>query len=88
MRLGRGFSEHGECSVTHSRSRGLQLFFCPLPPPSPCRINTEGVIERVKDLFRGHRELILGFNTFLPKARHLGFSRAPGRGMLERRTLS
>ena len=32
-----------------------------------CRINTEGVIERVKSLFRGNRELILGFNTFLPK---------------------
>ncbi|KAK9837425.1 hypothetical protein WJX81_001540 [Elliptochloris bilobata] len=31
------------------------------------RINTEGVIERVKSLFRGNRELILGFNTFLPK---------------------
>lgn len=23
----------------------------------------------MKDLFRGHRELILGFNTFLPKVR-------------------
>lgn len=32
-----------------------------------CRIDTTGVIERVKDLFRGHRDLILGFNTFLPK---------------------
>ena len=31
------------------------------------RIDTAGVIVRVKDLFRGHRELILGFNTFLPK---------------------
>lgn len=30
------------------------------------RIDTTGVIERVKDLFKGHRELILGFNTFLP----------------------
>eukprot|EP00232_Nephroselmis_pyriformis_P019508 CAMPEP_0182880668 /NCGR_PEP_ID=MMETSP0034_2-20130328/16687_1 /TAXON_ID=156128 /ORGANISM="Nephroselmis pyriformis, Strain CCMP717" /LENGTH=677 /DNA_ID=CAMNT_0025013665 /DNA_START=122 /DNA_END=2152 /DNA_ORIENTATION=+ len=29
-------------------------------------INTEGVIHRVKVLFKGHRELILGFNTFLP----------------------
>jgi paired amphipathic helix protein Sin3a len=26
-----------------------------------------GVIARVKDLFRGHTDLILGFNTFLPK---------------------
>ncbi|KAI8469341.1 MAG: hypothetical protein J3K34DRAFT_522233 [Monoraphidium minutum] len=31
------------------------------------RIDTAGVIQRVKDLFRGHKELILGFNTFLPK---------------------
>lgn len=29
-------------------------------------IDTEGVIRRVKTLFRGHRELILGFNQFLP----------------------
>ena len=33
------------------------------------RINTEGVIKRVKTLFKGHRELILGFNTFLPQVR-------------------
>jgi hypothetical protein len=33
------------------------------------RINTEGVIKRVKSLFKGHRELILGFNTFLPQVR-------------------
>ena len=32
------------------------------------RIDTNGVIVQVKQLFRGHRELILGFNTFLPKA--------------------
>ncbi|XP_022151191.1 paired amphipathic helix protein Sin3-like 4 isoform X1 [Momordica charantia] len=31
------------------------------------RIDTAGVIARVKDLFKGHRDLILGFNTFLPK---------------------
>lgn len=34
-----------------------------------CRIDTAGVIARVKDLFRGHKELVLGFNTFLPKVR-------------------
>lgn len=34
-----------------------------------CRIDTSGVIVRVKQLFKGHRELILGFNTFLPKVR-------------------
>ena len=55
-----------------------ELLLCILARPSagpardarigrPCRINTEGVIERVKSLFRGNRELILGFNTFLPK---------------------
>ena len=31
------------------------------------RVDTAGVIIKVKDLFKGHRELILGFNTFLPK---------------------
>uniref|UniRef100_A0A1D1XQ92 Paired amphipathic helix protein Sin3-like 4 n=1 Tax=Anthurium amnicola TaxID=1678845 RepID=A0A1D1XQ92_9ARAE len=31
------------------------------------RIDTSGVIARVKELFRGHMNLILGFNTFLPK---------------------
>ncbi|CAM8916122.1 unnamed protein product [Rhodiola kirilowii] len=30
------------------------------------RIGTVGVIERVKELFQGHPDLILGFNTFLP----------------------
>lgn len=35
-----------------------------------CRINTEGVIHQVKMLFNGHVELILGFNTFLPKVWH------------------
>ncbi|KAK6160077.1 hypothetical protein DH2020_003458 [Rehmannia glutinosa] len=30
-------------------------------------IDTSGVILRVKELFKGYRDLILGFNTFLPK---------------------
>ena len=30
-------------------------------------IDTPGVIDRVLQLFDGHRELILGFNTFLPE---------------------
>ncbi len=34
-----------------------------------CRVDTAGVIIKVKELFKGHRELILGFNTFLPKVR-------------------
>lgn len=29
-------------------------------------IDTPGVIARVSDLFKGHPELIVGFNTFLP----------------------
>ncbi len=33
------------------------------------RIDTVGVIQKVKKLFKGHRELILGFNTFLPRVR-------------------
>ncbi|AES59652.2 putative transcription regulator Others family [Medicago truncatula] len=35
------------------------------------RVDTDGVIERVKELFRGHRDLILGFNTFLPKGHEI-----------------
>lgn len=31
------------------------------------RISTPGVIEKVKNLFRGYNKLILGFNTFLPE---------------------
>ena len=31
------------------------------------RIDTAGVIIRVKELFKGHKQLVLGFNTFLPK---------------------
>ncbi|KAJ7555921.1 hypothetical protein O6H91_05G061000 [Diphasiastrum complanatum] len=31
------------------------------------RIDPAGVIARVKDLFKGHPRLIIGFNTFLPK---------------------
>nr|XP_025690647.1 paired amphipathic helix protein Sin3-like 5 isoform X1 [Arachis hypogaea] len=31
------------------------------------RTDTDDVIARVKELFKGHRNLIVGFNTFLPK---------------------
>jgi len=37
-------------------------------------IDTPGVIDRVLQLFHGHRELILGFNTFLVRAPPLPFS--------------
>lgn len=32
----------------------------------PASIDTPGVISRVSSLFKGHPELIVGFNTFLP----------------------
>lgn len=32
-----------------------------------CRVDTNGVIARVKELFKGYDDLLLGFNTFLPK---------------------
>ena len=38
-------------------------------------IDTPGVIDRVLQLFHGHRELILGFNTFLVRAPPLPFPR-------------
>jgi len=30
------------------------------------RIDTTGVVARVKELFKGQKDLILGLNTFLP----------------------
>ena len=32
-----------------------------------CRFNLVSGIEEVKELLKGHRDLILGFNVFLPK---------------------
>ena len=48
-------------------------FACPPPfdPINEYRIDTEGVIKRVKTIFKGHRDLILGFNQFLPKVREI-----------------
>jgi len=37
-------------------------------------INTPGVIERVKNLFRGYNKLILGFNTFLPEGEGIWYN--------------
>ena len=37
-------------------------------------IDTPGVIERVLQLFNGHRMLILGFNTFLPPGYKIEFT--------------
>lgn len=39
-----------------------------------CRTDTAGVIARVKELFKGNRKLLLGFNTFLPKGYEISFS--------------
>ncbi|GJZ69507.1 paired amphipathic helix protein Sin3-like protein 3, partial [Tanacetum coccineum] len=39
------------------------------------RINTKGVIAKVKELFKEHQELILGFNPFLPKGFEITLSR-------------
>lgn len=36
-----------------------------------CSIDANGVIVRVVQLFKGHRNLILGFNAFLPKTHHI-----------------
>ena len=49
----------------------LRRGFLPAPSSSPLprRIDTDGVIKRVKTIFKGHKDLILGFNQFLPKVR-------------------
>ena len=44
------------------------------------------MIKQVKELFAGHRELILGFNTFLPKGYEIKLPpepAAPQRGPVE-----
>jgi len=46
------------------------------------RIDTSGVIARLKDLFKGHRNLILGFNIFVPKGSELDYGIDPF-GVLE-----
>ncbi|KAJ9549153.1 hypothetical protein OSB04_021696 [Centaurea solstitialis] len=42
------------------------------------RTDTTGVIARVKELFEGHQELILGFNPFLPKGYEMTLPREHG----------
>ncbi|KAJ0652273.1 putative transcription regulator Others family [Helianthus annuus] len=39
------------------------------------RLDTTGVIAKVKELFDGHQELISGFNPFLPKGSEITLSR-------------
>jgi paired amphipathic helix protein Sin3a len=43
-------------------------------PNSLFSIDTPGVIERVSTLFRGHPNLIIGFNTFLPPGYRIDIS--------------
>ena len=49
------------------------------------RTDTAGVIARVKELFKGHTNLILGFNTFLPKGYEITLeeAEAPPKKMVE-----
>jgi hypothetical protein len=78
-RLGPMSGRRAACGTLHSRwalsmcararARICTALAAPRRPPPPSSIDTAGVIQRVKDLFRGHKELILGFNTFLPKVR-------------------
>lgn len=42
----------------------------------PHRIDTCGVIARVKDLFKGHPDLILRFNNFLPNGYEINLIQA------------
>ncbi|XP_051117485.1 paired amphipathic helix protein Sin3-like 2 isoform X2 [Andrographis paniculata] len=49
------------------------------------RIDTTGVIGRVKELFNGHPNLILGFNTFLPKGYEITLT--DGEGAPPKRTV-
>ena len=45
-------------------------------------IDTSEVIRRVSNLFRGHRELILGFNTFLPPGYKIELREHPTTGCI------
>uniref|UniRef100_A0A8D3CQR4 SIN3 transcription regulator family member Aa n=1 Tax=Scophthalmus maximus TaxID=52904 RepID=A0A8D3CQR4_SCOMX len=44
----------------------MQKSVCPQPLQFFFAIDTPGVISRVSQLFKGHPDLIMGFNTFLP----------------------
>jgi paired amphipathic helix protein Sin3a len=46
------------------------------------KIDTSGVIARLKDLFKGHTNLILGFNIFVPKGSKFDYGIDPF-GVLE-----
>ncbi|KAI4320443.1 hypothetical protein MLD38_033924 [Melastoma candidum] len=51
----------------HDQREKYDLFLEVMKDFKAQRTDTAGVIARVKELFKGHNNLILGFNTFLPK---------------------
>jgi len=51
-----------KCGVLYIKKQFFSIFLLVLS-----RTDTAGVIKRVKELFKGHNNLIFGFNTFLPK---------------------
>ncbi|XP_010548113.1 PREDICTED: paired amphipathic helix protein Sin3-like 5 isoform X2 [Tarenaya hassleriana] len=51
----------------HDNNKTYDNFLSVMKDFKAQRIDTSGVIERVKDLFKGYQELLLGFNAFLPK---------------------
>ncbi|XP_051132564.1 paired amphipathic helix protein Sin3-like 3 isoform X2 [Andrographis paniculata] len=53
--------------VFHDRKDKYDEFINVMKDFKAQRINTAAVMSKVKELFKGHRDLILGFNAFLPK---------------------
>ncbi|XP_024977517.1 paired amphipathic helix protein Sin3-like 2 isoform X2 [Cynara cardunculus var. scolymus] len=51
----------------HDQREKYDMFLDVMKDFKAQRIDTTGVIARVKELFKGHNNLIFGFNTFLPK---------------------
>ncbi|KAI3761948.1 hypothetical protein L1987_52371 [Smallanthus sonchifolius] len=51
----------------HDQREKYDMFLDVMKDFKAQRIDTTGVIARVKGLFKGHNNLIFGFNTFLPK---------------------
>ncbi|KAI3726063.1 hypothetical protein L1987_65860 [Smallanthus sonchifolius] len=51
----------------HGQREKYDMFLDVMKDFKAQRIDTAGVIARVKELFKGHNNLIFGFNTFLPK---------------------
>lgn len=56
------FALYDDFEMQHIKRLLISIFILVLS-----RTDTAGVIARVKELFKGHNNLIFGFNTFLPK---------------------